>query len=64
MTKTIKICDKCGKECTWLYKLPIMVIKGYNIEFYDDTPCGAANNECCENCARKIVEKINDIVLL
>lgn len=32
MTKTIKICDKCG-------------------------------NEYCEECTRKIIEKVNDIVL-
>lgn len=63
MTKTIKICDKCGQECAWLYKVPIMNIKGYNIEFRDDTPCGTANNEYCEECTRKVISKINDIVL-
>lgn len=63
MTKTIKICDKCGKECTWLYKVPFMTIKGLYIEFNNDTPIGTALNEYCEECTRKIMDKFNEMVL-
>lgn len=63
MTKTVKICDKCGKECSWLYVVPFMNIKGYKIEFLEDTPSGTANNEYCEECTRKIMDKFNDMVL-
>ena len=45
MTKTIKVCDKCGKECGWLFIVPFMRIKGKNLEILNDTPMGTANNE-------------------
>ena len=64
MTKTIKVCDKCGKECGWLFTVPFMRIKGSQLEFLNDTPMGTANNEYCEECTRKIIDKIDDIVLL
>lgn len=63
MTKTIKICDKCGKECGWLFIVPFMRIKGKNLEILNDTPMGTANNGYCEECTRKIIDKIDDIVL-
>lgn len=63
MTKNIKICDKCGKECEWVFIVPFMRIKGHKIELLNDTPFGTANNEYCEECTRKIVDKVNDIVL-
>lgn len=63
MTKTIKICDKCGKECKWLYVVPFIYIKGLKLEISYDTPTGTANNEYCEECTHKIVAKIQDIVL-
>lgn len=63
MTKTVKICDKCGKECGWLFTVPFMHIKGLKLEFLDDTPSGTANNEYCEECTRKIVDKVKNIVL-
>lgn len=63
MTKTIKICDKCGKECGWLFTVPYMHIRGLYLEFMDKDPCGKAQNEYCEECTQKIIEKVNDIVL-
>lgn len=63
MTKTIKICDKCGKECNWLFKVPFMRMRGLTLVYQDDTPRGTANNEYCEECTRKIISRIDDIVL-
>lgn len=63
MTKTVKICDKCGKEKDWLFTVPIMCIKGLNLEFRENTPTGTAKNEYCVECTQKIIAKINDIVL-
>lgn len=67
MTKTIKVCDKCGKECGKergrLFRVPFMSIKGHKIEVMYDTEMGTAYNEYCEECTRKIVDKVNDIVL-
>lgn len=63
MTKTIKICDRCGKECYWLFTVPIMHIKGYTLEICEDTPNGTAHNEFCEDCAQKAIDRINDVVL-
>lgn len=63
MTKTIKICDKCGKECGWLFRVPFMRITGHEIKFMNDTEIGTAYNDYCEECTRKIVDKVNDIVL-
>ena len=63
MTKTIKICDKCGKECRRLIRVPFMRIKAHKIEFLNDTEIGTAYNDYCEECTRKIVDKVNSIVL-
>lgn len=63
MTKIIKICDKCGKECGRIFIVPFMHFNGSTVEVLNDTPIGTANNEYCEECTRKIVDKINDIVL-
>lgn len=59
MTKTVKICDMCGKECEWLYTLPILHIKGYKIDFAEDTPMGTAKNELCEECTKKVFDEYN-----
>lgn len=63
MTKTIKICDKCGKECDWLYRMPIMNVKGYKIELSDNIPSGKAMNEFCESCTRDFICRYNDMIL-
>lgn len=59
MTKIINICDMCGKECEWLYTLPILNIKGKNIDIAENTPIGTAKNELCEECTKKVFDEYN-----
>lgn len=54
MTKTIKICDKCGKEVNWLYKFPLMHIKGLNLDVDN-----YIYHEMCEECAEEFVDMYN-----
>lgn len=63
MIKTIKICDKCGKETNWLYTVPFMHIQGLTLAYQDNTPNGTVKNEFCENCTRRIISKIDDIII-
>lgn len=53
MTKTIKICDLCGKEVDWLYKIPRIYIEGYTITVEDER-----GKELCESCAQKWMDYI------
>lgn len=52
MTKTIKICDKCGKEVGWLYTFPLLSIKGLNIQCNN-----YVQHELCKECAEDFIEK-------
>lgn len=49
MTKSIKICDRCGREVKWLYEMPRFSLEGLTIKFY--TP----RFELCEDCARDAI---------
>jgi hypothetical protein len=55
MTKTIKICDKCGAEVDWLYKFPLIRRVGLNTELREH-----ARHEMCEKCADEFIEKYNN----
>lgn len=55
MTKTIKICDKCGKEVKWLYTFPIMRIKGLTLNVDNN-----ARHEMCLDCANDFIDKYNN----
>lgn len=54
MTKTIKICDKCGKEVNWLYTFPLMHIKGLNLDVDN-----YAHHEMCKECSNEFLEMYN-----
>lgn len=55
MTKTIKICDKCGREVNWLFEFHHVEIKGLRIELreYD-------KHDLCKECAEKFVDMYNN----
>lgn len=55
MTKTIKICDKCGKEVNWLYSFPLIRMEGLNLKFREH-----ARHEMCEKCAKEFIEMYNN----
>lgn len=48
MKRTICICDRCGKEVTWLYDIPTISVKG--LVFEVDTQ--HKHCELCETCAK------------
>ena len=54
MTKTIKICDKCGAEVDWLYEFHRLNIKGLRLEVaeYDKF-------DLCKECAKEFVNMYN-----
>lgn len=54
MTKTIKICDKCGAEVDWLYEFPRMHIKGLRLEVEE-----YGKFDLCKECAEKFVDMYN-----
>lgn len=54
MTRTIKICDKCGKEVGLLYTFPLISINDYNVEVNN-----YVHHELCKECAEKFVENYN-----
>lgn len=48
MTKTVHICDECGKQVDWVYKVPKLVVKGLSLEI-----AGTVKEaELCEDCMR------------
>lgn len=54
MTKTIKICDKCGAEVDWLYSFPLMRIEGLNLHINQ-----YAHHELCKECAEEFIHMYN-----
>lgn len=55
MTKTIRICDKCGREVDWLYEFHLMHIKGLRLEIEE-----YGKHDLCKECAEELVEKYNN----
>lgn len=55
MTKTIKICDKCGKEVNWLYEFRLMRIKGLRLEIDE-----YGKHELCKECAEVFLDMYNN----
>ena len=54
MTKTIKTCDRCGKEVSWLYKVPCIWIEGLNLTVKEGNRA-----ELCEKCMRDLIHVID-----
>lgn len=54
MTKVTKICDRCGRETDWLYKIPTFSIDGLVFTVRNDT-----NYELCRDCLKNLCDYIN-----
>lgn len=54
MTKTIKICDRCGKEVNQLYNMPRLIVEGSVVNLYSHK-C-----EMCKKCAEEVCKRFNE----
>ena len=55
MTKTIKICDKCGKEVDWLFEIYLMKFKRRRVDYEEND-----KYDLCTECTKELVEKYNN----
>lgn len=54
MTKTIRICDRCGKEVSHLYDMPVLFCNEFHIASRSGTV------EFCEECAKQACDNFNN----
>ena len=57
MKKTIYICDRCGKEVSWVYSMPKMMLEGLKINLYNDP-----DNELCKDCAKYAIDTYRKVI--